>query len=478
MYLIFFNKLQNEKGMVAVITLLGVSAIAMAVIVTLTLISAGEMKMVQSGGTLDQTYYAAESGMNEALYRLITYPVPGNYSFAMENIIININVAANPGDPYQRIITSQAADPNGKIRTVRVIANTDSYAGGFDSAVNSGAGGVIMENGSCVIGNIYSNGAVEGPGSGDNGCKTSAPTACRPAYDFKHSVIQKNAIHNGKVTLTGANSVTGVSNGGDIIANNIKNSIAGNYAKYQSLTGSVKASGGGETCSGVSGTYCIAGYPNEPAKNLPVTAAVINNWKSEITDTAPTAYDDCPADSTKYCIDSDNRVLGAQKIEGDFYIGNGQTLTLAGNLWVTGNIILDNNGTIRLDPGFKALSAVIIADGIIDVSNNYVLSGSGDPKSFLLMISSLGPRTGDCSDHDLSKRPAICAANNSNSIIFAAPDGDLFVKNNGCLNASATYKIHLMQNSTVNFNPDISSFTVPAGGGTDVGTALGTWQEL
>ena len=474
----YISKIRRNDGVAAIIMVLIVATAVLAIISTLTAVALSSHKMVQSPGAFDQTYYAAEAGINEGLFRLINNPIPGNYSFQFEGMNIDVSVVNDTIDPFKRIIESRVADPSGRIRTLRISAETNSYSGGFDSSVISGFGGLEMENGSCVIGNVFSNGPVTGPGSNNNGCKTAAATACRPAYPNKDSIIQKDASHDGKVTLTGVNSIADVKNSGDMVAHNIKNSISGKQAKYQTLTGSVKADGGTETCGAGSGTFCHPGNPDEAAKDLPINAAVINGWKADITVAAPAAYDDCPSDATKYCISSHNRTLGLNKILGDLYVSNGETLTLTDNLWVTGNIILDNNGTIRLDPSLGGLSAVIIADGIVDVGNNYSLIGSGNTSSFLLIVSIVGMRSGNCSDHDLAKRPAICASNNSDSIIFAAPNGALRVKNGGCLNAAATNLVHLEPNSTVNFNPAMASFTVPGGGGTEVDAVGSSWEEL
>jgi hypothetical protein len=54
----------------------------------------------------------------------------------------------------------------------------------------------------------------------------------------------------------------------------------------------------------------------------------------------------------------------------------------------------------------------------------------------------------------------------------------LKVKQNGALNAAAAKVLHLENNSEVTYNPLLAAFSVPSGGSDEVGTALGTWQEL
>jgi hypothetical protein len=157
-------------------------------------------------------------------------------------------------------------------------------------------------------------------------------------------------------------------------------------------------------------------------------------------------------------------------VSGDFYLGNGASLELTGNLWVTGDILLDNNGTIQVASTLGSGSVVIIADGIVDVNNNYTIQGSGDPRSFILVVS--------MSFNNTAANPAIYASNNSDSIVFAALKGMLKVKNNGQLNAAAAKTLYLEPNSQVTYNPNLKAFSIPSGGGNNVGTALGTWEEL
>ena len=78
-----------------------------------------------------------------------------------------------------------------------------------------------------------------------------------------------------------------------------------------------------------------------------------------------------------------------------------------------------------------------------------------------------------------SAAPAIDAANNSDSVIFAAPYGQLHLNNNANINAADTNQIDLDNGSTVIFNPYLSNFTIPGGsGGTKVEPEHDTWQEL
>jgi hypothetical protein len=334
------------------------------------------------------------------------------------------------------------------VRTVQIVANVSSFAGGFDYAVQGGTGGIFLDNNSLIIGDVYSNGDILPASGGARGDVQG------DAWAATFSTIDR-------VTATG-----------DMHADNITRSTIGGAAFYQTIDISTLVQG--NSCNPTPTFNCFPGSPDPNPRPFPIDDSDVQTWKDDITNTGTTLSlnpDDCPVayQVGTYCVTS-NATLGNSRIPGNFYVGNGATLTLTGNLWVTGKIILNNNGTIRLDPSLGGNSVVVIADDIIDVNNNYTIQGSGDPRSFIVMISM-------STSFDLAA-PAIYASNNSDSIVFAALHGMLKVKNNGALNAAAAESLFLEPNSTVTYNPFLAGFTIPGGGGETVGTSLGTWEEL
>ena len=456
-----FNK-QNEKGAIAILTLMGVSVFALFVMTSVNVLAADELKMSASEKDSEMTFYAAEAGLNEALYRLILNPVPEPFSFDINGVNIQVSVSSNPANHYQRIIQSKAEDATGKIRTLEVIANTSSYSGGFDYAVQSGSGGIFLDNNSWITGKVYSNADIIG---GNN------------------TRVIATAQTAGDVWLAGNNKIDSLTIDGDAHVYNIIDSEIAGDAYYQLIDDKTKVRG--SVCLN---SYCHPSSPNPGPKDLPITDSDVQNWKDEITSTGtilePNSTE-CPNSyiTGTYCVTT-NTTLGNTKINGNLYIGRnglteyGATLTLTGNIWVTGDIIFDNNvknGKAKIDPSVGPGSVVIMTDQTVNVENNYNLEGSGDPRSFLLALST--STNGIATDCAHEPAPAIFASNNSSSIIFAAIHGMLKVKNGGHLNAAAVEKLCLENGSNVVFNPNILSFTVPSGGHDTVGTALGTWQE-
>ncbi len=166
--------------------------------------------------------------------------------------------------------------------------------------------------------------------------------------------------------------------------------------------------------------------------------------------------------------------IGPAKITGDLSLSNNATLTLNGPIWVVGNVTIGNNVTIQLATGFGSSSGVIIADnpadtangGIIDISNNAVVSGSGSDGSYMLMYTT-NTRTSDTS-------PAIKVANNAAGGIFYAPNGSVRIHNNGSAIAALGRRVYLDNNAAINYD---SSGVTPAS--MTLATVVGgTWRFL
>ena len=93
----YFFKIKNDQfGVVAILSLLGVMVITLSVVVLTSRLAISELQMMRGGGAMDQTYYAAEAGLNEALYRLIKSPGVSNYSFDISGVTIQRSPSLNP----------------------------------------------------------------------------------------------------------------------------------------------------------------------------------------------------------------------------------------------------------------------------------------------------------------------------------------------------------------------------------------------
>ena len=469
----------KERGVIAIVTLLGVTTFALAIVVTLTDLALEELKMVSAGSVIDKTYYAAEAGLNQGLYKMIQYSSPATYNITINDIDVEVTIAADPSDGYKRVVKSQATGSEGNIRTVQVVADTSSFAGGFDYAVQGGSGGVYLDNNSEVIGDVYANGPILPASGGATGSVTG------------------NAWSATIEAITGFIDKVNVS--GDIHAHTINRStISGNAYYFDNASIDTATRVKGQACNPSPHSSCFPDSVDPGERSFPIKPADVENWKlTEFTladEIFPNPANCPPAkdDGDFYCVQT-NEIIGQKHIKGNLYVGNGATLTLAGDfLWVDGDIIFDNNGTVSVkeddlcvfdidgdgndDEVFN--TAIVIADGKVDVSNNYTFNGCVKDSQVMSGIILISTRDDGVNPVLNTSNPDIYASNNSNSIIFSAINGLLKVKNNGSLNAAAAITLFLEPNSTVTFNPFLSSFVIGSGGGEEIGTSPGTWQEL
>ena len=436
-----FVKKPNEKGMISMIMMLFVSAVVLTISVSVASLAMGEMKMAKNGvASVEKTFYIAESGLNIALYRLFSDPSPGSYTIDVDGVEVAVEVLLNPGESYQRIVRVKATTPDNKVRRVQAIVDTDSFGVALDYAVQGGDGGITMENNSVIEGDVYSNGNI---------------------------VAENNSYIQGEVWAAENHMLEGADVSENVHVYEIIDSLIGGDAYYNII----------DTDTEVTGAL-HPGASELDTEDFPITDEDIENWKSEIVDEVGANSSECPEsyDAGYYCIMSDT-VLETTKIVGTssepigLYLDGDSQLILGGNLWVTGDIIFDNNGVdgvVKAKEELGGASVAIISDGKVDIGNNFGIEGSGDERSYVLLIS-----TNDSLDVG---SPAIYASNNSDSIIFGAPHGVLKVKNNGEVNAAFSKELYLEQNSKVIFNNSLSAFSVVSSDENFINVV--DWQEL
>lgn len=204
--------------------------------------------------------------------------------------------------------------------------------------------------------------------------------------------------------------------------------------------------------------YCL--IENLPEEPLPITDQEITDWQNDAAagGTLIGDYD--------LTVNGSSDSLGPMKISGDMNISNNSTLTLTGTLWVQGNVNLSNNCIIQLDPGFGADSGVIVTDNVVDIANNCSFLGSGDPDSYILLVSS----------KDDVVDPVMNISNNSDGVVYYAPHGILAFSNNSTAKEATAYGIILENGSIIEYETGLENLNFSSGpsGGWDIPG----WQEI
>lgn len=414
----------HQKGFAAFYISVLVMVVVFGIAVSIFILTYREQKIAKNITEANQAYYAAESGIEDALLRLVknlNWSSP--YKLSVGENWVTTTISSIIGG--SRTITAQgnAADRVRKIQAGYAISseNVSFYYG-----AQIGDGGLKMSANSAIRGNVFSNGSIIPEDSG------------------------RGNIDNDVYVAYNGNKIEGVNIGGDAYAFTFTNcNVAGDI--YYVSGGSVSGCPAG-------GTINIRPNQVDP-RSMPISDSQILNWKSEAASGGVMG----PINSNA------NLNLGPVKIEGDLRVYGNGTITIEGTIWLTGNLTFENNAEIKLSSSYYGNSGMIIADGKVLLQNNAELEGSGQPGSYLMVLGT------NNSVDELS--PAFWVKNNiEGDIIFYAANGLMVLENNAELREATAYKLFLRNNVEVNYQTGLqdASFSSGPGGSWEVTS----WQEV
>lgn len=389
------------------------------------------------------SYYAAESGIEDVAYRLIA----GLDVDAEETITLNAatatttNVFVSADDRFD----IQAA---GEYRNTYKTSAVSLYAGvgaSFNFGVQTGNGGFALTNGSSVQGNVFSNGNITKSGGGN-------------------AWIYGDAITAGATGQIHAARISGTAR-----ANHLQDAYVQGNAYYNSDSGST-----------VLGTRYTPVTPEVPTE-MPISDETIDAIKQDIVDngTVITAADPLCAGG-EYLINTDT-TLGFVKIECNLRIKKQTSetiLTLTGPLWVTGNIYFEAGPTVQVDAVVGNRTVPFIADneadrvtsGLVTIESGTKFYGSGDPKSYVLLIS-------QNSDAELggSNVAITLGQSSAGDLLVYASHGLVSLGNSVSLKEVTGYQIYLGNNAEIIYESGLVNLLFTSGPGG--GFTFNNWRE-
>ncbi len=376
-----------------------------------TIVALGQRAMTDSK-YLAQAYYAADSGMEDALLRLKNSSSMSalSYSLTVNGATASVTIPSIVG--ASRTVTSQGSLKN-LTKTLQVVYSFTTQEVAFHYGAQIGAGGLDMDINSEVQGNVFSNGNVTGSGT----------------------------IDNNLVVATNGNGVSGPTVLGSVTAYNcLSPTSVGGSLTY--------VTGGTHNCT-VTGSTQSQSTEIAP-QSLPVSQSQIDGWIAEATAGG--------TNTGNYSIgNNQTQSLGPKKITGNLTLGNTSTLTVTGTLYVQGNITFGNTSTINLSSSYGTLGGVIIADGTIDTGNTSTFNGSGQSGSYVLVVSTSNSSS------------AIKISNNATGALFYASNGTIEIKNGVSVKELTGYRVKMNQNSVVQYNSGLQSVLFNSGPG-------GSWK--
>lgn len=435
----------NQKGYVVLMLTFFMLIIMFSVAMSMSFLVLNAQKNTTNSVKATQSYYAAESGIEDALLRLKKNPQMSSlpYQFtAINNIVADVNIPGTIGG--SKTITSQA-DNGGIFKNIQTVASMDNGQGvSFYYGIEVGPGGLELSGNCEVMGNVFSNGNIFQNGGS--------------------STIDNDVV---------------VSGNGNYISNV---HVKGNVTSYSCLVGNVDGNltyvdGGTNTCH-------VKGEVNRQSTEIsqqpmPIPQSQITDWENAAIGSGSIIY------NGDYNLSGSGRAsllgpgiingsvtlassavltTGPIEIMGDLTIGGSAVLNMKGTLYVKGNISLLGSGKIAMDSAYGSLGGVVIADGNINTGGSGIFKGSGQTGSYVLVIS------------NSNSTSAITVSNSSSTgAIFYTTAGTLYLSGNVSVAEATGYAVKMDGSSTVRYSIGLVNVYFSSGPGG--AWKITDWQE-
>lgn len=429
--------------------------ISLATISGLVTPAVREFKNAQVNINSKKSYFLAESGSEDALYRIINNITIGeSENLTLSSNSVTTTITSGSGTKQ---ITSLGDVSSYQRKTSMTLFS--GVGASFNYGVQVGQGGLEMSNTSKIIGNIYAGGNI----AGENSAKiTGAAIVSGASGKIETIVIEGDAK---------AHFIEGSTIGGNTESYDLKSTqVAGNVVAttITSCTGTV----GGDATYDTKASCAIAGAQITPnptdfidpeAVSLPITDAQVLAWENEAA---------AGGVITSQTYDSGTTNLGPKKINGDLTVKNSAILNVTGTLWVTGKITFENTSIIRLDASYGASSGVIVAGvagsttaGLITLKNSAQVQGSGTAGSYMMLLSQMV--------NTASK--SIDAGNSGSAAILYAGYGLIDISNSGQFKEITAAKIKISNSATITYESGLANAVFSSG--PSGGYVLDDWKE-
>ena len=429
--------IKNNSGYVMLLTTIIFMMVSIVIIFGLSTPTLQQIFSSRDIWSAKQSYYLSEAGAEDVVYRLKDSVMSANVG-ATETLSLNgYNAVTISTTTVSGKTITALSDQNGYKKNIETKLTQGSGVT-FNYGIFAGNGGFTMTGGSEVIGNIYSNGDIIG---------------------------SAGVQITGSAIAASGSKILG--NGGDYlyIGSTSTDMAWAKDVSNVSLTGNLYCStgvhnAGGKTCN------TSRGIPS--SMSMSVSDNDINQWKSEAL--AGGTY------NGNYTSGWAGSILGPRKINGDLTVNGGGTLMVTGTIWVTGNIIVSNGGGIKLSPSLGGNSAIILADGYVNISGGAQLLGSGTAGSYPIVVStSICPNTTPCANNNA----AINISNGSESAVLIAPYGKVYISGGDAQHIAAhsvSGNSIYLSSAYVTYEAGVASPSFSSG--SSGGWVISEWKEL
>lgn len=399
-------------------------------------------------------FFASDGGVEDIIYRFRngkSYSASETFSLNQETVDVSVT---NLVDHYEFDVSATSGVYVRKTFLSLLIGEGTSFGFGLQS----GNGGITLENSSEVIGNVFSNGPIIGSGNLIRGDVTSAGSS---------GLIQG-------IIATGTARAHTIQN--STIENTSNPSAIKNEAYYDTtITATLVNS---HTCPD-GGVDCFPGSTDKPPAAMPITIADIEEREDLAAAVAEIPVSSCSGGVPTgiYVVDSDE-TLGPVKIPCNLHVEKNATiLTISGDIWVVGNITTQNGPSFAIDASMTGEDFYVIADdrsnrntsGTISIQGSTGFVGAGE-NSYVGIVSANNGNGGTVNSIDIDNN----TPDDKREVVYMAPEGILSGRNSLELRAAVADKIVLQQSATVTFDDGLKD---PNFTGTGGGYEIITWEE-
>jgi hypothetical protein len=429
--------IRRDGGQVMLLIVLLLLAGSLAIMAGIMATVKSQVRVVNELVFSKSAYHTAEGVLEETVYRY------------MNNMSVLLNETATLGgvtittvteDVSGGISVTSTGNELSRVRSVQAIL-VEGHGASFNFGVQTDVGGIIMENSSSIDGNAFSNGTIVG-----------------------HN---KNRVKGTAISAGPDGLIEEVRTDADAYAHEISDSTIHGNAYFDILSGTVVIDGSTST------------LPTIATSSLPIPDEVLDQWQ---------AFAASSSVMTQACIDGGGTVtfdgnhnhytLGPVKIPCNVRFRQNPTVTIAGVIWVEGNLEFDNGPKFLIHPDIGNRSVPLIVDNpanrttssMIDMSNSGLWTGNGN-RSYIMLIS----RNESASNGGTV--PAIrMTQTNGGSLLVYAGHGEILLRNLVKLTQITAHRVRLQQSAEIIYDTGLASalFTIGPGGG----YTIDSWREV
>lgn len=405
-----------------------------------------------------EAFFAVEAGVEDAIYRHRNnkrYSSTENFNIGSVAVTVTRAVVT---DHFELNFVGVDNDITRKVYLEFTIGAGSSFSYGLQSDV----GGILMQNSSSVLGNIYSNGSVIGTGSGDGNDVFGTVISAGPT-GYVEGIHATGSVY--------AHEIVDVYVEKDAYCDSIDQSTVNGFLYCNSVTATFPNSADGP------------GPTDQPTTTLPLTDSDIEEQKDAAAAGEVVSATDPRCSGGTWIIDS-STTTGPAKIECDVEIRTSGTVwTLAGQIWIEGDLIIGvGEPTLAIDSSLEGKAITLIVDNEadritsskIDMNNKATFIGAGD-ESYIILISQNNDEEG--AGAGAGGEIAINSGQSSiGDVLLYAAHGEILIAQSGQFVGVAARLINLKNTAQIIYETGAISLEFPDGPGG--GYVIEKWIEV